>query len=200
MICTSSEASGSGTTRASKKLPKISRVNAITAGRYRSTPRRSAVASTSSEIAGLGGTAKTPGSTPRSSWFALIVLLLPGCSLEHTRAGAGRQVRDGKLVQLKRSRFRLTIRKRNKFRSTNPISPPLCPNSSWPSIKEPPRAGRSSSIMPDRSSPPPNRNFRRSCRPRASWNTTPRRSGRRNCKRPARPWPRRRSRAAIWRR
>ena len=58
MICTSSWASGSGSTRISEKLPKTSRVNAITSGIYLPTPRRSAVASTSSDIGERAGRQK----------------------------------------------------------------------------------------------------------------------------------------------
>ena len=75
-----------------------------------------------------------------------------------------------------------------------------CPNTFSPSTRAPPRAGRSFSIMPDGSSPPPRRSFRRSCRPRASSSTTPRRFGPRSSQRPARPWQGPRWGPAIWRR
>ncbi len=59
------------------------------------------------------------------------------------------------------------------------------PNISWPSIRAPRRAGRSSSITMAGSWRRPRRNFPRSCPPRAWSGTIPRPSGRRNWRCPA---------------
>ena len=174
-------------------------------GRYRPTPRRSAAASTSSEIAGRGGTAKTPGSTPWSSWFVLILHSLPANHFgwyyfENTCATAERQGRDAKIgcengpveIQL----ISLYDMKRNEFRSTDAshhaqIHPrPRSRHHVQPGdrlrSRRPDRGLRPAGVPADPAGP-----GHRGARPRGDLVVATGNG-------PRRPWPRRRWRPAIW--